>query len=279
MASIKKDISNAKSGGGFANFFGLKGTGAKCRIRFLQEFEEGMEVVFHEKFKVAQHPCLSYYGKECPNCGNSDVKTVNQYIWQVYNYETKKKELFMFKANKSSPVPSLININDEYGTITDRDLIIVRNGEGTDTTYSILPGKEGDFSKAVKMFKKKEIFEILIKTYNMINSDTTVDDLDDEEDDEDEEEEVVILKKKKGAAAGKKKKAAIVEDDDDEDDDEEDEIPAKKAKPAKKKRKKDFDRQDLDDDDDEDEDDIPFDIDEDDEEDELPAPKKKKKKK
>ena len=273
MKSIKKDISNAKSGGGFNNFFSLKGTGAKCRVRFLQDFEEGLEVTFHDKFKVCQHPCLTYYGLDCPNCGNSDVRTSNNYIWQIYNYETKKVELFMFKANKSSPINALINIYEEFDSITDKDLIIIRNGEGTDTTYNVLPGREAPFKKETKKFTKKQIFDLLKKVYNTVGVDETIEDYDDGSSDDEEEKP----KKKKA-----KKKVIEEEDDDDEFDEDEEEKPKKKAKSSKKKEKKyaafnddedDVDIDDLDDDE------LPFDEEEeDDDEEELPPPKKKKKK-
>ena len=34
--------------------------------------EEGLKVQFHDKWGEFNHPCLKYYGKECPNCHNTD---------------------------------------------------------------------------------------------------------------------------------------------------------------------------------------------------------------
>lgn len=273
LKSIKKDIANAKSGGGFSNFFSLKGAGAKCRVRFLQEFEEGMEVTFHDKFKVCQHPCLSYYGFDCPNCGNQDVRTSNNYIWQIYNYETKKVELFMFKANKSSPINALINIYEEFDSITDRDLIVIRNGEGTDTTYNVLPGRDGSFKKEAKMLTKKEIFDLLRKVYNVVGPDETIEDYADDEDE--------------SSKKPKKKKKVVVEDDeedDDEDEVEDEEEHPKKKKSSKKSSKKEKKYASFNDDEDDiedmDDDDFPFDEGEEGEDDdeELPPPRKKRRK-
>ena len=278
--SIKNDI-NKSSGGNFANFFSLRESGAKCRVRFLDDFEDGLPVVFHDKWNGFNHPCLKQYGKECPNCDNPEGRTGTVYYWNIYNYETKKVELFGYKANKASPIPGLLSVFEMLGDITSQDLIVQRNGTGTGTTYTVLPtGKEVEFKKEVKLFTEKKILKLLFDNFKNYGDDEDDDDYDDEE------ETVTTKRKSKSKSKAKPKYEEDDEDydfdDDDEDEDEyEDEEPAppKKSKSKSKAKRK---PEPEDEEEDEDDDDLPFDLDEDedeDEEEELPPPRKKKKSK
>ena len=227
---------------------------AKCRVRFLQDMEEGIKVQYHDKFGEFGHPCLNYYGKKCPNCNNTEARHYDNFVWSIWNYETKRVELFMFKASKASPIPALISMFENYGTITDRDYVIQRNGEGFDTNYSVIPMDKKKFKGEEEAFSKKKVLKLLLDVATIGNEDVE-EDIDDEED-EDEDE----VKPKKKA----NKKSKYEEDDDEEDydeDDEEEEKTKKKSKKSDKKKKK------IEDDEDED-----FDEDEDDEEE---KPKKK----
>lgn len=231
LDSIKKSIN--KSSGGFADFFGLRNAGDKVRIRFLDDFEEGVEILFHNEYGKINHPCLSYYGKSCPNCDNSDAKTHSHYVWNIYNYETKKVELFMFKANKSSPLAGLSAIYEELQTILDNDIIITRNGMKTDTTYSVVAGKEMEFTKPTKKYNKTQIYKMCIKTFNEIGEGEFYE-LDAEEEQP---------KQKPKASSKTKTKSRRVEPELDEDDEEEyepdfeDEEDEEELPPPKKRKK------------------------------------------
>ena len=276
MDSIKDDINKA-SGSNFANFFGLRESGAKCRVRFLQDFEDGFSVTFHDKYQGFNHPCLTQYDKDCPNCNNPEGRTSQVYYWNVYNYETKKVELFAYRANKASPVPGLVSVCELIGDITSQDLVIQRNGTGTSTTYTVLPtGKTKRFEKEVKLFSKKKVMKMLLETYKDYG-----DTIDDGDEDDYDDDDYKVKKKSKTKQENKKSKSKIDYDEDDEDfddeEDEEEEIKPKKSKSKTKAKAK------FDDDEDEDEDDDPpFDEEEDDDEDdedELPPPRKKSKSK
>lgn len=254
MDSIKQDI--AKSGGNFKGLFRVKKAGDKVRIRFLDDFEDGIDVVMHYKWQGFNHPCMKYKGVECPNCDSNEegLRTQNHYAWNVYNYETKQVEIFFYKAARSTPIPSLAAVYETVGDITSQDMVIQRIGDGTDTNYAVIPtGKVTPLAKKVKKFSKSEIFKQLFAAYNTVSDDMTVDEylktaseVEDEEDEEEEEE----IKPKKKAVSVKKSKKVIEEYDEDNDED-------------------DYDEDDDDDDYDEEED-------EDDDEEELPPPRKKK---
>ena len=256
VESMKERIN--RSGSKKSLIFYLKKDG-KCRVRFLQDMEEGIKVQYHDKFGEFSHPCLSYYGKKCPNCKNAEAKHVDNFVWSIWNYETKRVELFMFKASKASPIPSLISMFENYGTICDRDYVIQRNGEGFDTNYSVIPMDKKKFKGEEEAFSKKKVLKMLLEAASLGNDE----DVDDEEEEEDEDEEEVKPKKK----ASKKSKYEEEDDDEDfdEEDDEEEEKPKKKAKKADNKKKKVVEEDDEDD----------FDEDEEEEEE---KPKKKAKK-
>lgn len=248
VESMKERIN--RSGSKKSLIFYLKKDG-KCRVRFLQDMEEGIKVQYHDKFGEFSHPCLSYYGKKCPNCKNAEARHVDNFVWSIWNYETKRVELFMFKASKASPIPSLISMFENYGTICDRDYVIQRNGEGFDTNYSVIPMDKKKFKGEEEAFSKKKVLKMLLEAATLGNDE----DVDDDDDEEEEDEEEVKPKKK----ASKKSKYEEEDDEDedldeDEDDEEEEEKPKKNSKKADKKKKKvEEDEDDFDDEDDEEE--------------------------
>lgn len=246
LDAIKSDI--AKSGGNFKNLFRVAKAGQKVRVRFLVDFEEGIEVVLHSKWQGFQHPCLKYKGVECPNCDSSDpdVRTQSHYAWSIYNYETKQVELFFFKAARSTPLSALGAVYETIGDITSQDMVIQRNGEGTDTSYAVIPtGKIEKLKAKVKPFTEQKIFDILFSAFNTVDENTSVEEyLEDAEPVDDEDVEETPKKKVKP-----KKKVAKVEEEDEG-----------------------YDEEEEDDDEYDDEDDF----DDEEEEEELPPPKKRK---
>lgn len=217
LVEIMKDRI-AHTGNRKGDFFFLR-KDTKVRVRFLQDLEEGTQVVFHDKWGEFNHPCLSYYGKECPNCDNKDARTADNFVWSVWNYESKKVELLMFKANKASPIPALVSMFENYGTIIDRDFVIERKGDGTDTTYSVVPMDRSSFKGSAQPLSKKKVMVMILEAFPPAEGDLDFDD----EDDDEEEEEVVV---KKSAKKTKRKPAPVEEDDEDEEEDEdEDDVP------------------------------------------------------
>ena len=252
LDAIKREI-NKSNNGAFRNFFRIRESGAKVRVRFLQNFEDCTQIVFHDKWNAFNHPCLEQYGKDCPNCNNPEARTNTLYCWNVYNYESKQVELFLYKANKATPIFSLMSLYEVLGDITQQDIVVQRNGTGTSTTYqcTAVP-KTSKFDKNVKIFSEKKILALCLEAFNRITDES-------DSDDDDDEEETVNTRRITKSPAKKKSKSVLIEDDDDDDFDDDD-----------------FDDDDFDDDDDDDE--PPFDYDDDEEEDEeeeLPPPRKK----
>lgn len=178
--SIKNDVK--KAGTSKSNFTYIR-EGQKVRVRFLQDMDDGMEVTFHDSFAESINvPCQEIFDRECPYCEDDRVRTRSQYVWCVYNYESKKVELFMFAVNNCSPVPSLLAMYETYGTIMDRDYVISVSGKGPDKKYAVVPMDKAKFrNEKAKPFAEKKILQLLDKAYPCDGAEDGDDD-DDEED-------------------------------------------------------------------------------------------------
>lgn len=207
--SIKNDVKKAGTNKGKFIYFR---EGQKQRVRFLVDMDDGMEVKFHDSFeKGVNVPCQEIFDRECPYCEDDELRTRSQYVWSVYNYETKEVQLFMFPVNNCSPIPALMAMYENYGTITDRDYVISVSGKQQNKTYSVVPMDKVRFrNEKAKPFSDKAILKMLDKAYP---SDVS----DDEDDDEDD---FPMNKPAKGKKSNSKpKKQPEPEEDDDYDDD------------------------------------------------------------
>lgn len=212
LDSIKNDVKKAGTNKGKFLFFK---DGTKLRIRFLSDMEDGLEVPFHDSFaKSINLPCQEVFGRECKYCEMEDVRTRNQYVWSVWDYEAKEVKLLMFAVNNCTPIPSLAAFYETYGTLCDRDYVITRTGKGQSTSYSVVPMDKVKFrNDKAKPFSKAKTLQMIDKAYS---------DDDAEDEDEDLEEEKPEKKRKSKPSSSKKPKNDDA-DDWDEDESEEDE--------------------------------------------------------
>lgn len=196
--SIKNDVKKAGTNKGKFIYFR---EGQKQRVRFLVDMDDGMEITFHDSFERGINvPCQEIFGRNCPYCEDEGVRTRSQYAWPVYNYETKEVQVFMFPVNNCSPIPALMAMYENYGTITDRDYVVSVSGKAQNKTYSVVPMDKVKFrNEKAKPFSEKAILKMLDKAY-------PCDAVDDDEDDEDESP-------KKRASKSAAKKSAKKQDD------------------------------------------------------------------
>lgn len=173
---IKQDVK--KSGQNKGKFIYFR-EGTKQRVRFLTDMDDGLEVTFHDSFEQGINvPCQELFGKNCPYCDDDSLRTRSQYIWSVYNYETKEVQLFMFPVNNCSPIPALMAMYENYGTITDRDYVISVSGKQQNKTFSVVPMDKVKFrNENAKAYAEKAVLKMLDKAF-------PCDDSDDEEEDE-----------------------------------------------------------------------------------------------
>jgi len=205
LDKIKSDVK--KSGQNKSKFIYFR-EGTKQRVRFLTDMDDGMEVVFHDSFeKSINVPCQEPFGRSCPYCDDDSLRTRSQYVWSVYNYETKEVQLFMFPVNNCSPIPALMAMYENYGTLTDRDYVISVTGKQQNKTFSVVPMDKVKFrNEKAKAYSEKAILKMLDKAF-------PCDLADDEDEDEDE-----APKKKAPKSTGKKASKHEPEPEDDEDD-------------------------------------------------------------
>lgn len=203
LDEIKSDIK--KSGSNKGKIFYVK-EGEKRRIRFLQDMEEGMEIVFHDSFSQGINvPCQERYGRECQYCEMEGLRTRTFYVWAVWDYDAKETKVFMFAVNNCSPLPAIAQLYETYGTLTDRDYVIGVSGKQQNKTYAVIPMDKAEFkrTKATKPFSEKEVLKIIDKAYPS--------------DDTEEDEEVTTKKKPRvKTKANTKPKSESEEWDEDE---------------------------------------------------------------
>ena len=209
---IKADVK--KSGQNKGKFIYFR-EGNKQRVRFLTDMDDGMEVTFHDSFErsVTVH-CQERFGRNCHYCDDDSLRTRSQYVWSVYNYETKEVQLFMFPVNNCSPIPALMAMYENYGTITDRDYVISVSGKQQNKTFSVVPMDKVKFrNDKAKPYSEKAILKMLDKAFPC--------DIEDEEDEDEDETPKKHAPKSTDSKKGKKPELEDIEEDEDDYDDEE----------------------------------------------------------
>lgn len=160
LDSIKNDVK--KSGQNKGKFIYFR-EGQKSRIRFLQDMDDGLEVQWHDSFEHGINvPCQEIFGRECEYCDDSTLRTRKQYCWCVWDYEAKEVRLFMFPVNNCSPIPALVAMYENYGTLMDRDYIISVSGKQQNKTFSVVPMDKVKFrNEKAKPLAKKTILKMI----------------------------------------------------------------------------------------------------------------------
>lgn len=215
ISKIKSEIQ--KSGNSKGKFMFFK-DGTKCRVRFLSDMEEGLEVKMHDSFALGVNvPCQEQYGRECEYCEDENLRTRNMYAWSVYDYESKEVKILFFAVNQCSPIPSMASLYESYGTLCDRDYEIKQVGSQQNKTFSVIPLDKMKFRNTkVKALSDSAILKYIDKAYPADNS----------EDLEEEDEP-----KKKPNKTKTKTKAKSEPQDDDWEDDETNETDYESMKP------------------------------------------------
>lgn len=216
LNSIKNDVK--KSGQNKGKFIYFR-EGQKQRIRFLQDMDDGVEIVWHDSFERGINvPCQEFFGRDCLYCEDDGLRTRNMYAWSVWNYETKEVQVFMFAVNNCSPIPALVAMYENYGTLCDRDYVISVSGKQQNKTFSVVPMDKQKFrNEKAKPFGLATLKKMIDKAWPAEAGDG--------DDDEEYEDEQPSKKKRpvKSQSKGKKKPEPEDDYDDDYDDDVEDE--------------------------------------------------------
>ena len=185
--------------------------GEKKRVRFLTEFDDGMEIIFHDSFEQGVNvPCQEMYGKSCEYCETEGLRTRSLFAWSVYDYDAKEVKILMQAVNNCTAVPALMALYENYGTLLDRDLVITRSGKQQSTTYAVIPQDKNKFrNEKAKAMSEDRILKYLAQAY----PDENAEDEDDEEFDEKSAKKKTQSSKSKPATNSKKKSEPEEEED------------------------------------------------------------------
>ena len=180
LDKIKKDAQ--KSGQNKGKFMYFR-EGEKKRVRFLNDMEDGLEIVFHDSFEAGINvPCQEIFGRNCQYCEEEGIRTRSQYAWSVWDYEAKEVKIFMFPMNNCSPLGAIAAMYENYGTLLDRDFVITVTGKQQNKTFSVVPMDKNKFrNEKAKPFSKSALLKLLDKAFPDEHSDYSSDDDDDEE--------------------------------------------------------------------------------------------------
>jgi hypothetical protein len=182
MAGLLNKIKNdaKKSGGNKGKIFYIR-EGEKKRVRFLTDMDDGLDITFHDSYEAGINtPCQDLYGRDCPYCDDDSVRTRSMYCWSVWDYDAKEVKLFMYAVNNCSPVPAMIALHENYGTLCDRDYVIGVSGKQQNKTFSVIPQDKAKFrNDRAKPLAKKAILDILDKAFPCDGADDEDDDYDD----------------------------------------------------------------------------------------------------
>ena len=135
------------------------------RVRFLQELDNGFEFQFHNDwdtkiFELCKDP---EDHENCKLC-NDGISIQENFVWSVWDYDSNSVKLIQFKASGVSPIPALIEMYEEYGTIMDRDYKIKKIGKGQGSSFSVTPlDKERFSNKKAKALNKIQVEEVIEK--------------------------------------------------------------------------------------------------------------------
>lgn len=194
---IKKMKENiAKSGSNQRDVMYIAADAVK-RVRFLQELDEGFEFQFHSNWEPKIYTlCKDPEDHESCELCNQGIPLVEQFVWSVWDYDSNSVKLLVFKANGISPVPSLIEMYEEFGTIMDRDYKIKKVGKGMGSSFVVTPLDKMRFNnKKAKPHTELEVKEIFEKAFPYNENDEEVENT--EEETEEEEKEIKKAKNKK----------------------------------------------------------------------------------
>lgn len=167
MGILEKIKEESKKSGQSKGKFIYFREGEKRRIRFLNDFESGIEITFHDSFeKGINVPCQELYGKDCKYCEMEGIRTRSLFVWSVWDYDAKDVKILMQAVNNCTAIPAIMALYEDYGTLLDRDLVITKTGKQQNTTYTVVPQDKNTFKNSkAKPLSKSAILQCIAKAY------------------------------------------------------------------------------------------------------------------
>lgn len=123
---------------------------------------------FWSHWLAHQNTGVTCLGKDCPICAviaeqraNKDMEkkynSSQRHALRVWNYATNQMEVLV---QGKTFMQQLLTYHKEVGDITGYDIKVIRSGNGTDTTYTMIPQVPAEFKA-----EGKEIVDVDFKEY------------------------------------------------------------------------------------------------------------------
>lgn len=223
LKNLKKSLAKGSSNSAFIKYIPKNGV---MNVRFVEEPENWFNYVEHFDTALRRsYPCSG--DDTCPGCASQERKTA-RYLANAVDLDGDPGRVVPLQMPKDL-ANRLVVKYEKWGSVTDRDIELSRQGEGLDTTYDL----EADIPKPFNTasLKPLDLNKVLEDAYNSVFGD---DDDDDSDDDGLAPATPTVKARKRSAAAGaakassdtpmpkNRKKAPepefAVDDDDDADD-------------------------------------------------------------
>lgn len=232
--NTKKVKENLKKGANYGRMMWVAADTSKV-VRMLVEPKDWEEYSFYVVEKTDDGKNLGFRGKvpeydgiedAVPETGRLNPR-IGYVIPVVVIEDGKPQDRVMFWEPGKKMLNELLTIFEKRKTLTDRDVEIIREGSGRDTTYTLYwdDPKKATLTKALKIAEKDgaEFTEELVSMVKDFEALYAADG------DGEEEEDEPKAKKAKGKSAAAKKRAMVDDEEDEDDEDEESEEEAEEA--------------------------------------------------
>lgn len=226
--NTKKVKENLKKGANYGRMLWVAADTSKV-VRMLVEPKDWEEYSFYVVEKTDDGKNLGFRGKvpeyegiedAVPETGRLNPR-IGYVIPVVVIEDGKPQDRVMFWEPGKKMLNELLTIFEKRKTLTDRDVEIIREGSGRDTTYTLYwdDPKKATLTKALKI-AEADGSEFADELVNMVKDFEALYAADGAEDDEEDEPKA---KKAKGKSAAAKKRAMVDDEEDDEDEESEEE--------------------------------------------------------
>lgn len=219
IKKLKSDLKKSSGGGTWVKSIPKD---EELKVRFLTEPSEWFKYEEHYIEDVNYFPCT---GDDCPGCAamkkDKKARSSRRYLANALDVENERVVPLKLPATLAN---RLVSRFERYGTLMDRDYVLIREGSGTNTVYDA--DTEPKSKRAVSKYDLLDLEKVLVEQFE----DAFGEDGDDDSDDGDDEP--------KRSKKSKSKRLAVEDDDTDDSDDDEEEEPKPRKKRSSSKSKK-----------------------------------------